>query len=156
MNSLIIDKARALQEVDADYSTTTELADVLQRDSNVPFRVGHHFASDLVTYGRLNKMKPADIPFPEVQRIYGEALKAFNFDHATFPLTQVQFRTSLTAQNMIESSKGLGGPQHAEVTRMLDEEKTRLTQDQQWVDQQRQKLATASADLDKAFHNAGR
>jgi len=156
MNSLIIDKARALQEVDADYSTTTELADVLQRDSNVPFRVGHHFASDLVTYGRLNKMKPADIPFPEVQRIYGEALKAFNFDHATFPLTQVQFRTSLTAQNMIESSKGLGGPQHAEVTRMLAEEKTRLTQDQQWVDQQRQKLATASADLDKAFHNAGR
>jgi argininosuccinate lyase len=92
LSNLQIDKDRALQEVDADYSTTTELADMLQRDSDVPFRVGHHFASDLVTYGRLNKMKPADIPFPEVQRIYGEALKAFNFEHAQFPLTQAQFR----------------------------------------------------------------
>jgi argininosuccinate lyase len=155
MSNLQIDKARALEEVDADYSTTTELADVLQRDSNVPFRVGHHFASDLVTYGRLNKMKPADIPFPEVQRIYGEALKAFNFEHAQFPLTQAQFRTSLTAQNMISSSKGLGGPQPAEVERMLAAEKARLTEDQNWLKEQQQKLATASANLDKAFHKAG-
>ncbi|MEB0076869.1 argininosuccinate lyase [Pseudomonas sp. CCI3.2] len=155
LSNLQIDKARALEEVDADYSTTTELADMLQRDSDVPFRVGHHFASDLVTYGRLNKMKPADIPFSEVQRIYGEALKAFNFEHAQFPLTQAQFRTSLTAQNMIASSKGLGGPQRPEVERMLAAEKASLIDDQNWVKTQQQKLTKASADLDAAFHKAG-
>jgi argininosuccinate lyase len=155
LSNLQIDKDRALQEVDADYSTTTELADMLQRDSDVPFRVGHHFASDLVTYGRLNKIKPADIAFPEVQRIYGEALKAFNFEHAQFPLTQAQFRTSLTAQNMIASSKGLGGPQRSEVERMLAAEKASLVDDQNWVKTQHQKLAKASADLDAAFRKAG-
>ncbi|NWB26955.1 argininosuccinate lyase [Pseudomonas gingeri] len=156
MSNLQIDKARALQEIDADYSTTTELADILQRESNVPFRVGHHFASDLVTYGRTNKMKPADIPFAEVQKIYGEALKAFDMQNVQFPLTQAQFRKSLTAQNMIESSKGLGGPQRAEVDRMLAAEQASLGADENWVKEQKQKLATASANLDKAFFALGR
>ncbi|WP_079214837.1 argininosuccinate lyase [Herbaspirillum robiniae] len=155
MSNLVIDKDRALAEVDADYSTTTELADILQRDSNVPFRVGHHFASDLVTYGRLNKIKPADIPFDQVQKIYGDALKAFDFDHAQFPLTQARFRQALTAQNMIESSRGLGGPQRAEVERMLTAERARLAQDQQWLKGQRDKLASAQQKLDQAFYKLG-
>jgi argininosuccinate lyase len=155
LGNLIIDKKRALAEVDADYSTTTELADTLQRESDVPFRVGHHFASDLVTYGRVNKLKPAEIPFDQVQSIYGKALQAFNLGDARFPLTEERFRTVLTAQNMVDVSKGLGGPQRAEVERMLGEEKTRLKADQDWLTQQRQKLAQAQVNLDKAFYALG-
>ncbi|WP_232511755.1 argininosuccinate lyase [Herbaspirillum sp. meg3] len=156
LDNLVIDKERALQEVDADYSTTTELADILQRDSDVPFRVGHHFASDLVTYGRTNKMKPADIPFDIVQQIYTEAVKKFNFERTQFPLTQEQYKKSLTAQNMLASSKGLGGPQRAEVLRMLGVEKAKLDKDMTWVQQQRQKLAKASANLDQTFYKLGK
>lgn len=155
LDNLVIDKDRALAEVDADYSTTTELADILQRDSDVPFRVGHHFASDLVTYGRTNKMKPADIPFDVVQQIYTEAVKKFNFERTQFPLSQAQYKKSLTAQNMLASSKGLGGPQRAEVVRMLGVEKEKLTKDAAWLQQQRQKLAKASANLDQVFYKLG-
>lgn len=155
LDNLIIDKDRALEEVDADYSTTTELADILQRDSDVPFRVGHHFASDLVTYGRTNKMKPSDIPFDEVQKIYTEAVRKFDFERTEFPLSQAQYKKALTAQNMLASSKGLGGPQRAEVERMLAAEKARLAKDVDWLQQQRQKLAAASAKLDQAFYKLG-
>ncbi|RZO02765.1 argininosuccinate lyase [Pseudomonas moorei] len=155
LGNLIIDKKRALQEVDADYSTTTELADTLQRESDVPFRVGHHFASDLVTYGRQTKTKPADIPFDQVRVIYGKALQAFNMQGAQFPLTEARFRETLTAQNMVSASKGLGGPQRSEVDRMLGAERVRLKADQDWLSEQRQKLAQAQVNLDKVFYALG-
>jgi argininosuccinate lyase len=156
MNNLVIDRNRALQEVDADYSTTTELADILQRDSDVPFRVGHHFASDLVNYGRANKLKPAEIPFDVVKQLYVEAVKAFNFPKTEFPLTQERYQKSLTAQNMLASSQGLGGPQRAEVERMLGVEKNKLAKDEAWLAQQRQKLAAASVKLDQTFYKLGK
>jgi argininosuccinate lyase len=155
MDHLVIDRERALQEVDAEYSTTTELADILQRDADVPFRVGHHFASDLVNYGRANKLKPAEIPFDVVKQLYAEAVKAFDFPRAEFPLAQERFRTSLTAQNMLASSKGLGGPQRAETVRMLAAEKKRLDQDTAWLKAQQDKLARAQDTLDRTFSRLG-
>src|SRR6478735_7781548 len=72
LGALRFDPARALDEVNADYSTTTDLADTLQRVADVPFRVGHHFASNLVTFGRAKNLRPAQIPSADAQRIYAE------------------------------------------------------------------------------------
>ncbi|WP_265302982.1 hypothetical protein [Verminephrobacter eiseniae] len=100
-------------------------------------------------------MKPADIPFDVVQRIYAEAVGKFNFERTQFPLTQEQYQNSLTAQNMLASSKGLGGPQRAEVVRMPGVEKAKLAKDAAWLQQQRQKLAQAFANLDRIFYALG-
>ena len=127
----------------------------MPRDADVPFRVGHHFASELVNYGRTSKLKPADIPFDVVKQLYAEAVKAFDFPKAEFPLTLERFRTSLTAQNMLASSRGLGGPQRAETVRMLAAEKGRLDQDAAWLKAQRDKLARAQDTLDRTFSRLG-
>jgi argininosuccinate lyase len=151
LDGLIIDPERALAEVNADYSTTTELADVLQREADVPFRVGHHFASELVNFGRANHLKPAEIPYADAVRIYAEAGTKYDLKDLKLPLSEQRFRTTLTPENMVNGSLGLGGPQPAEVKRMLEQAKQRLANDRAWTKSQRDKLAAASANLDRVF-----
>lgn len=151
VGELRLNEARALDEVNADYSTTTELADVLQRDADVPFRVGHHFASELVSYGRSNNLRASEIPFAEAQRIYTESAKSFDIGNAKLPLSEAAFRTSLSAEGMVKASKGLGGPQPAEVSRMLQRQRAQLETDRAWLTQSQDRLAKAEAARQAAF-----
>ena len=152
LDNLVVNPERALAEVNAEYSTTTELADVLQREADVPFRAGHHFASELVTFGRAKGLKPAEIRFADAVHIWAEASTKFGMD-AKFPLTEKRFREALSAEGMIAASKGLGGPQPDEVKRMLESERRVLAGDQEWLKARRAKLADSQAKLDIAFRN---
>jgi argininosuccinate lyase len=113
VDALVINKERALEEVRADYSTTTEIADALLQKAEVPFRTGHHFASRLTDFGRGRGLKLQEIPFAEVTRIYQEQAQA------RLPLSEQEFREVISAEYMVFGRKGLGGPQTAEVRRML-------------------------------------
>jgi argininosuccinate lyase len=150
VRTMIFRPDRALDEVNSDYSTTTELADTLQREADVPFRIGHHFASELVNYGRGHHLRASEIPYAEAQRIYAELAGVSKLD-PKLPLSEEAFRRALTAENMVTASKGLGGPQPSEVARMLAGRNERLAADRAWLDATRAKLAAAAQRLDQAF-----
>jgi argininosuccinate lyase len=145
VDNLEVHGERALAEVNADYSTTTELADSLLRLSNVPFRIGHHFASELTNFGRGRGMMPKDIPYVEAVRIYKSVTGG------NLPLNEAQVKEALSAENMVFGRHGLGGPQLSEVKRMQAEHQTRLGSDMQWLKEQRDKLQAAETSLDRAL-----
>jgi len=144
LDGLVVDKERALAEVNADYSTTTEIADVLLRTAEVPFRIGHHYASTLTNYGRSQGLKLNEIPYAEAARIYKADAKQ------DFPLCEAEFKETISAEHMISVSKGIGGPQLAEVTRMLADGHAKMQSDRDWLNSQKGHLATIEAALDKS------
>jgi argininosuccinate lyase len=140
-----VDKERALAEVRADYSTTTEIADALLQRAEVPFREGHHFASALTDYGRARRITLDAIPFAEVRRIYETQ------SGQTFPLSESEFKEVISPEYMIHARRGTGGPQRAEVERMLVEESTYCDEDRAWLALTGGKLVEADNALEQAF-----
>lgn len=151
LKALSIDPRRALEELNSDWTTSSELADTLQRVNQIPFRVGHHFASEVVTHAKANNLRPAEFPYAQAVRIYADALAKFSIPASAFPLDEAAFRATLSAENMVRTRVGIGGPQPAEVKRMLDLAKTTLANDKAWLDGRNTRLSEAEAKLNQAF-----
>ena len=145
VDGLVVNKARALEEVRADYSTTTEIADALMQRADVPFRTGHHFASKLTDYGRGKGLKLHEIPYAEAARLYREETKQ------ALPLDEKDFAEVTSAEYMVFGRKGAGGPQLAEVDRMLAAGRDGVTAAFTWLKSCAGRLADAGAALDRAF-----
>ncbi|MDH5536280.1 MAG: lyase family protein, partial [Betaproteobacteria bacterium] len=145
LDGIVVDKERALAEVNADYSTTTEIADALSQKADVPFRIGHHFASKLTDYGRGKGLKIHDVPYAEAARVYEADTKQ------AFPLTESDFQEVISPEYMVFGRKGIGGPQLAEVNRMLAAERERLAVDFAWLKQCADHLSQAETSLERIF-----
>ena len=150
VEGIVVNKARALEEVKADYSTTTEIADALSQRADVPFRIGHHFASKLTDYGRGRGIRLQEIPYAEAARLYQEQTKQ------AFPLTAAGFAEVISAEYMVYGRKGVGGPQPAEVNRMLAAERGQVAAELAWLKARNDHLARAEAALDRAFTTLAR
>ncbi len=145
LDGIVVNKERALAEVRADYSTTTEIADALLQRGDVPFRIGHHFASRLTDYGRSNSLKLHEIPYAEAARIYAADTQQ------ALPLSAADFAEVISAEYMVYGRKGIGGPQLAEVNRMQADEVAKAAADRDWLKDCNQHLARAAAVLEQAF-----
>ncbi len=147
MSGIVVNQERALAEVHADYSTTTEIADALMQHADVPFRTGHHFASKLTDFGRGHKLKIHEIPYAEAVRIYHEQTQQ------VLPLAETAFREVISAEYMVFGRKGIGGPQLSEVHRMLAAEQAGVESDRAWLMAHTDRLAHASAAREAAFRS---
>lgn len=150
LNSLVIDPARALEELNLDWTASQELADVLMRKYKLPFRVGHHFASEVVDYAKQNNIKPLDFPYAEAQRIYKIAIKDFNVT-GELPMSEAEFRSTLDPVAIVANRATTGGPQPAELDRMLKDANARIAAQDAWIQARRDKIDGALAKLDADF-----
>lgn len=154
--ALVINPERAMEELDADWTTSMELADTLEREHKVPFRIGHSFASMIVGEARDKGLLPKDFPYTDAQRLYAKAAQKYKWKTERLPLDEAAFRATLSPRTMVETRKGTGGPQPAEVKRMLTEAGQSLDTDQAWMQERRQHLLDADKALDDAFGKLAR
>ncbi len=142
---LVVDPERALAEVDADYATMTEVADVLLREAGVAFRSGYHYASALTSYGRAQGKRPKDLSDAELAAVWSES------GDGGLPLPAARIRRAMDPAVMVRERRGRGGPQPAEVERMLALHRESLADGHRWLDGARGRLAAADESRRRAF-----
>lgn len=113
LHALELDAVEAERRAATDYSTMTDLADVLYESHGVPFRLGHGVASRLSDVGREAGLAPADIPLASVLAV------AHEVTGAEISLDADELQRALSPAEFIRSRRGEGGPSEGEMTRML-------------------------------------
>ncbi len=150
LNSLVVSPERALEELNSDWTASQELADVLMSKYKLPFRVGHHFSSEVVTYAKANNIKPLEFPYAEARKIYREAVKEYS-PNAELPMSEQEFRSTLNPVAIVQNRRTVGGPQMPEMKRMLALAKQQLADQQQWIGARRSAIDGALTKLDRDF-----
>lgn len=150
LNSLVISSERALEELNGDWTASQELADVLMRKYKLPFRVGHHFASEVVDYAKLKDIKPLDFPYAQARRIYADAVKGLELP-GELPMSEAEFRSTLDPVAIVRNRASVGGPQPAEMARMVKAASEKLAQQGEWIQARRERIASSLARLDSDF-----
>ena len=150
LKALVISPERALEELNGDWTASQEIADILMRDHGLPFREGHHVASEIVTYARAEGIGPLDFPYDKAREIYAETVADTDFPQ-DLPLSEAEFRAALDPVAIVRGRATSGGPQPAEMKRMLDEATARLDRQESWISEQRAHIDGALRRLDTDF-----
>jgi argininosuccinate lyase len=149
---LVVSPERALEELNSDWTASQEVADVLMRQHQLPFRVGHPFASEVVGFAKERNIKPSDFPYADAQRIYAATIKhEMGQDNGRLPMSQSEFRAALDPVAIVRNRMTAGGPQPREMARMIALSQQRLAQEDQWIAERRNRIAAAQAQLERDF-----
>ncbi len=126
------------------YSTTTELANLLVKKYNVPFRTSHKIVGALVKTLLDNGMALSELT-PEL-------LNKTAKDSAgiTISVKLADIKDSIDPQKFVESHKTMGGPAPIEVKRMLKNRKQLTSQSKTSLKEQKSRLAEADMQLKSA------
>lgn len=151
LDSLVIDPQRALEELDSDWTASQEIADVLMREHGLPFRVGHHFASDIVDYAKAHNLRPSNFPYAGAQRIFRQTLEEMQVSGGDLQISEAQFRATLDPAAIVRHRATAGGPQPAEMQRMLARTDRDLDADGEWIVTHRQRIDRSLTSLNNEF-----
>lgn len=152
LHGLVIHPQRALEELNLDWTASQEVADVLMRQYKLPFRVGHHFASEVVTHAKQKDIKPSDFPYEQAQRLYAQTLQhEMGVNEGKFPMSEAEFRATLDPVAIVRNRMTAGGPQPKEMARMLASSRLVLQKEQAWQQERRHRIEAAIQSLDRDF-----
>ena len=152
LKALRINPERALEELNNDWTASQEVADVLMRDYKLPFRVGHHVASGIVSYAKANNIAPSDFPYSEVRRIYAEVVaKEYPQGQHECPMSEEQFRKTLDPVAIVANRRTAGGPQTKELQKAIERMDKAVQKQTEWVKDKRSHIDESLEELDKDF-----
>lgn len=151
LDVMVINPQRALEELNLDWTASQEVADVLMRQYKLPFRVGHHFSSEVVSYAKAHDIRPSDFPYAQAQKIYTKTLTKMNIDGGELPMSEEEFRATLDPVAIIRNRATAGGPQPLEMDRMFVAATVAVSEHNKWIEFRRTLIENSLSQLDADF-----
>ena len=152
LNALKISQERALKELNSDWTASQEIADVLMREYKLPFRVGHHVASQIVSYAKANDFNPTNFPYAQVKGIYAHVIKTeYPSASEVCPMNEEEFKATLNPKTIIENRRTSGGPQKSQINKAIARSDQAIAEHEAWVVRQQEQIVHALELLDKDF-----
>ena len=127
-----------------NYSTTTELANMLVKNYNVPFRTSHKIVGTIVKTLIDKKLALSDLS-PELLNKTAKDCAGI-----TLAVKLDDIIDAIDPQKCVESHKTLGGPAPAEVKRMLKNRLALLSKSKTSLKDQKSRLEEADVELQSA------
>ncbi|HEY0196450.1 MAG TPA: argininosuccinate lyase, partial [Methanobacterium sp.] len=97
-------KKRGEELAEANYSTATELADLMVKEKNLPFRVAHQIVGRTVSKALGEGLKPSDINPDYIDVV------AYELTGKYLKLDEVLVKNALDPQQVVLTRKVIGGP----------------------------------------------
>ena len=117
VSGLQVNRERALEELNDDWTCTQNIADTLMLKAGIPFRMGHHFASNLVTWARANNKMPSNTTYEDIAaqwKVFSENEKTLSGE---FPLSKEVLHEAMDPAGIVNARVSFGGPQEADMLR---------------------------------------
>ncbi|MEM2110254.1 MAG: argininosuccinate lyase [Candidatus Bathyarchaeia archaeon] len=130
------------------FLTATELANVLVRNHNVPFRTSHKIVGALVRTLIENGKSLRDTTPELLVEISKKFLKS------PLSVSVEEIHDAIDPSSFVESHKVRGGPSKMEVNKMLSARKEILDHSKKWVSEKRLKLTEAEANLNSLMKSS--
>lgn len=150
IRSLAVDKVRALEELQQDWTCSQELADTLVREATVDFRTAHQFASRLVTWARESAQTPETVTYENVVAVW-ETWAQDKAVPKTFPLSQEGFRRALNPWTILQQRQTHGSASPSLLPEQFQELELILSQMKDWVGKTLQFQSQIWSNLDYAI-----
>ena len=121
----------------------------------IPFRVGHHFASDVVTYARANNITPADFSYEDAKTIYAKSVADVAKEDPSipkaFPMIAEEWKNAKDPVAIVHNRAVKGGPQPSELNKMIEMAKKDLANNEAWVASTENQLSQSEKKLNNDF-----
>ena len=121
------------------------------RKHNIPFRSGHHFASEIVTYARARNITPVDFTYDQAREVYQNVAAADASLPKELPLTPEELQEAKDPAGIIRNRAVKGGPQHSEMVIMFSKVQKVLDNNTAWQKNAADKVKNAELKLNEDF-----
>jgi len=122
LTTMKVNKKRMLELASAEFSTATDIADLLVKEAKIPFRMAHQITGSLVKGAYEAKKQPSQITLKDLNRV---AMKTIN---RRVTISEASLKRALDPIKSVQNKRSIGSPNKTQVSYIIKGHRSEIRQ----------------------------